>query len=73
MTSIFELFKIADGGDQWVSVRNGSGYKREPGGTKGPLLYEEVINLQSFCFPHVRLAQALRNSKTEISWSSLLP
>jgi hypothetical protein len=63
----FRIDAHMPGGDQWWFIKNGSGFKKEADGTVRPLLYQEVLNIQSYCSPLAQMAGALRDSKVEIS------
>jgi hypothetical protein len=54
-------------GNQWWFIKDGRGFKKEADGTVRPLLYQEALNIQSYCWPLAQVAQAIRDSKVGIS------
>jgi len=58
---------LPDGTDEWWTIRNGRGFKKDTDGTVHPLLYQELINLQSLCLPRAQLARAIRDSRISVS------
>jgi len=59
---------LSDGTEQWVFIKHGAGFKKEVNGETRPLLYQEVVNLQSYCFPLEQLVRALQNSDIEVGY-----
>ncbi|MGA3103407.1 MAG: hypothetical protein ABSD53_02935 [Terriglobales bacterium] len=66
-TKDFRIDAQMPDGNQWWFIKDGRGFKKEADGTVRPLLYQEALNIQSYCWPLAQVAQAIRDSKVGIS------
>jgi len=53
--------------DEWWFLGKSGGFRKEAGGTVRPLNYQEVVNVRSFCPPWPQVANAIRDSRMEVT------